>query len=316
MLSFHPSDMKHCFVYFLSAISAFGFLPVLAQPVLNCSIQFGDIAISSNNDSIFEGMAGENVVWDFSDLEVDPFNFYEILDPSLTPYSADFPEADYVMFDYNNYYDYYQCDEERHSALGNSFNQLSDPQDLLRFPMTYLDEFVDTYVSEEKWGTDSILADGYGTLILPYGTFDNVLRVRDINNYSTPFLSTTVREEHYRYFAESSFAPILQVKHRRVGLALVHGVIFMDPDAVSVENRRMRSGLSVYPNPAASFVNFNGIERNSTINVFSISGSIVMSVTSDEKINTLDVNSLCDGFYLVEITDDYATRVLPLQVIH
>ncbi len=317
--------MKTCFMLHLlkgvlCSLTVLCIASSSAQPVFSgCNFEFGDVAIKSHNDNVFEGSAGENVIWDFSQVTVGSFDFLEIIEIAEAPFPDSFVDGDMTIISNSGYYDVIRCDGEMLSYLGEMTNSSAlvygDVREILRFPMTYLDEFVDSYERGAQVGIDSLLVDGYGTLILPYGTFENVLRVRTIDNSEVIGSGISWRSISYAFYHETSFIPLLGISHLNQLDFITHGVSFSDPNAVDVTNVE-RDKIKMFPNPVSDILHFNGLERGSTVNIYTLSGTLVQSAFSKETINSVPVDRLSAGLYFVQITDDHSTKVLRLEVIH
>jgi hypothetical protein len=69
------------------------------------------------------------------------------------------------------------------------------------------------------------------------------------------------------------------------------------------ENNYPNKRFTLFPNPAFEEVNvgsINGTENVKTINIFDLSGSLILTATLDNK-QCFDVNNLQTGMYLVEL---------------
>ena len=104
------------------------------------------------------------------------------------------------------------------SVSGTSFHHIfTDAQEILRFPMGYNSGFVDAFAAIDtatngttthyRRGNDTVLADGWGTLKTPSGTFTNVLRVKEIiherdSSYRLPtgVIVDSLRYEVYSWY--------------------------------------------------------------------------------------------------------------------
>jgi hypothetical protein len=111
--------------------------------------------------------------------------------------------------------------QELGTWLGFGYSVFTDPLKQLSFPLTYNTTWSDDYSGTvQLFGTSTIsgsltsTVDAYGTLILPTGTFSNVLRMRTTRSETTTFsgLVTTAETEVY-YFLKAGFAnPLLEVR--------------------------------------------------------------------------------------------------------
>ena len=67
----------------------------------------------------------------------------------------------------------------------------------------------------------------------------------------------------------------------------------------SVENDdSSNNNLSVFPNPTTDYITLKNIAPNSTIQILSLSGSVVKEVSTDNRI---DVRDLSAGVYMIKV---------------
>jgi len=71
-------------------------------------------------------------------------------------------------------------------------------------------------------------------------------------------------------------------------------------EVISVENDCSDNEISIYPNPARSYVQINSKQRVSKISVYSLTGKLIVEQDSDH-IDRLDIGSLRSGVYLVAV---------------
>ena len=219
----------------------------LAQPVLtfeNNSPQIGQTYRASVMlDTFPELPGGPNAVWDFSALE--PFLYsdntpaeltFSYNDLALETWSNEFPDGDITeSCDLCSTTFIYDSDESAriHSGFYATVINNNQPADWfvyyqneqIRFPypFAYDNQSNDTYYSEYELGGFSFTrsgtieshADGYGTVILPWGTIPNVLRVHIIMNEveQIPNFNPAFGEFHvYEYYAPGVTIPILSTQ--------------------------------------------------------------------------------------------------------
>ncbi|WP_334056077.1 T9SS type A sorting domain-containing protein [Polaribacter sp. P097] len=85
-------------------------------------------------------------------------------------------------------------------------------------------------------------------------------------------------------------------------------VVVGEPGTASVDDV-FASNLTVYPNPANSFVNISSSENISGVEVYNVIGKRVLQVTNVVN-NSIDVSSLSKGMYILKIAsgDSIATK--------
>lgn len=162
------------------------FSPVIGE------IFYGDLLDSVSLSVIAPGPGGANQTWNFANITALVPDTASVISRIGTPAETSFPTADYSMsHTVDNSYYYYYASTDRVSEAGVAFDGgitivYDNAIDWLRFPMTYNDTYIDSIhgsysaqsIQVTRAGNVTALADAYGTLILPSGTFNNVLRVR------------------------------------------------------------------------------------------------------------------------------------------
>ncbi|MBK6610995.1 MAG: T9SS type A sorting domain-containing protein [Sphingobacteriales bacterium] len=179
----------------------------VAQPTLTRDKSFfkvGDFypAMFCNAQGVTQGESGANVTWDFSEVLVDgPGATPTYIDPKNTDFPDDFPTANVASASTTDY-GYFEATND--GAFDVGFGQFDNPGttnadetllftyldnlQLYKFPFDYQNEFTDTMsrtytinngaILIESGTSRTVKYDGWGTLILPTGTFNNVARLR------------------------------------------------------------------------------------------------------------------------------------------
>jgi len=187
----------------------------------------------ADSTGIQPGNNGTGITWDFSALvntgsiQVDTF-----LLPSATPYGATFPTADiadHEIYPGTNYYVYYHNDGSEFQRIGNVQPDVviySDPANEFPYPVSYGNTFSDTYYASynqtstgtlvHMWGVATETADGLGTIILPTGTYSNVLRLSGVRTehdtiFSTPNVYVFEQFIFYRWYQAELYYPLMQI---------------------------------------------------------------------------------------------------------
>lgn len=302
-----------------------------AQPVLNQSNGF----VPGTSISIFvdgapvltEGSGGMNQVWDFSSLSsANATSDYTGIDPSTTPYSSHFPLSNVASegtdFTGSPIYNYFTNNSSVYESLGyeNSTSSIiyTDPLDILHYPFHYTDQFFDTYNGLTgdggvNYGNVEIVADGYGVLQIPDGTFSNCLRIREIRHDSliTPlFGEAYTHDTSYKFYVENYPEPLCQVNHHH---ALLSGYPFdfneiywqkIDPSVIIEQNLNDESFL--FPNPCTDFLFIKRLSPacGCVIRINNIFGEIIQAAVSPfENGWQLNTDLLPEGIYYVTIQD-------------
>ena len=191
-----------------------------AQPVLTAAThqpQAGDTPLRQalSPDTLFPGPSGSNVTWNFSALQLQPFpDSLQVLNAIPLP-----PQNYNVAFNATNApslkVDYFVSWADSLAFSGRDHNipdfdpvQLYDSELMLRFPMAYGDQHDDHFSGTHQsiagltsfTGRTHVQADAFGTLVLPGGTYPDVLRIRQ-HDTVTVFGTDIVFDTYYFYAA-------------------------------------------------------------------------------------------------------------------
>jgi hypothetical protein len=197
----------------IKSIALFGLLffavATNAQPVITSSTSLPPLGYTDTVSVVSTtnfGAAGANVTWNFGSLAAVPNDILHVVTPVSTPYSSSFPTATYALkytsFSGNTlFYEYSQVNSNAWEILGGgigsstSANYSADPRIRFPLPFSYLDTRTDVV---QQTGaatyTQTITYDGYGTLIVPGATYNDVVRLKYDNG------STNIG---YRWFTSS-----------------------------------------------------------------------------------------------------------------
>ena len=155
----------------------------LAAAGYSCGVMNGPATVAP-------GAGGAAITWNFSTVSMTPVGTYTIETPSSTPVAAAYPSGNYTLSNTPTAGSaLYSCCIVNTSAMfelansvtataGSGVNYTAGPRKILKFPFNYLDTFTAPYTSTATSGYDFVEYDGYGTLITPWATYTNVVRVK------------------------------------------------------------------------------------------------------------------------------------------
>lgn len=245
---------------------------------------------------------GENVTWDFSSatllMDAGSTTFHP---PASTPYGASYPGsnlAQSVTVPGSTTYSYFNLSSTQLDMLaegigGSDERIYSDPKTPLQFPFAYPDYFIDYYTEN---GTDYSVSRaymGYGTVILPTGTYTNVVKMASTSGSIDFFKSDPVEQ---------------LVNIDSDGTVLVFG------DAVTaVDERGLAASLNVWPAPATDLVNVSGIERPGTWELLDTQGRAQRQGRHLPGMLTLDLGGLSSGAYVLVLRDGVTSQRVKLS---
>lgn len=267
------------------------------NPVIGESFLVHSIAYTS------PGSAGANVTWNFSNVSSTGTSTVSYVNPSATPFGSNFPNATVALSLGSGAYDYYSgttsAFSREGSANSSTYIPYSDAEKLLHYPVTYnssnTDNLYSTYTSNSvsltRSGTTTSTADGYGTLILPYGTLTDVMRVKIEQNYEDSYQSTPFYDYQvtiYVWYKAGIHYPVFSLTSTSInGGSPVEYASYLDASAVGVgiNESVMAQSLNVFPNPSSDVVNVSfSLESASDVklSVFNMLGEAVITSAVEE----------------------------------
>jgi len=200
----------------------------VAQPTLT-SANFPVVGdefnrISAAPSAVLPGAAGANVFWNFASLvPASGATSGTYVAPNTTTMGGSFPAADVANIS-GTFVAYYDVTSSASSWIGadngGTAITFSDPLIQMQYPFTYGSTYSDIGDRQYNVGvvvgsrlTRDVIADGYGTLTLPNGVYENVLRVRIEETYrdTTPNPAQFFERESTRYewYDQTSRYPLL-----------------------------------------------------------------------------------------------------------
>jgi hypothetical protein len=315
-----------CALLFINTAKLKAQTPILDSTVC---ITVGDLAqinVINNALSIPSGNAGVAQTYDYSVLPSFNSN-YEILgiDNLTSPFGNTYPSANATVSwsSFGSPYYHFLLSDTSYIYLGGggSFGdyQYVDTYQQLKFPFTYNDSYTDTFVAISntggyRAGTVTVSGDGYGTLLVPGQTFNDVLRVKRVSAYYDTISGNPrfTEETYYEYYKPG-------IPH----YILLHGFYTITSGAGNPV-----SGAQLFFNSAALVTNVKAnsntianyfIAQNgpqwylqtqdkaafiSPLSIYNLQGQLVMQeeliVSKESSSQSLPTAELAHGMYLVQ----------------
>lgn len=280
-----------------------------AQPVINA----GNVAQNFNADFYYlempsgfsAGGAGANQTWNFSSLGSGMLLGTDTAVPAAgSQYASTFPQANYLYtmestFSDADMYFYHRLTPSQFEIYSLGYgseageNYQENPRTYLVFPYTYNTVFTDTFKEADSPASSNLTAtyDAYGTLIMPFGTFANVVRQKQVIDGVT----------NYSWFNVSPFYPILQTVFEENTLGYMINNTVLGIGDVQTQS------LVVFPNPASSLLNIkmpDGFSGAANLTVSDVSGKVLLEKTIDTANPVLNVEQLSNGIYVVRLSGE------------
>lgn len=290
-----------------------------------------------DHSNFLQSQSGMNQTWDLSNLDdatTQEYN-YNFVPASGLNYANLFPNCSVGISNPNGqtgelYYETSSSGIRNAGAYvsGSDVYEHTEGMHLLKFPLTYNTIYTDSIkggtalvvggsLELERKGTSTLTGDGYGDLILPYGTVHNVLRVKIERSYDdgamgTSFFTTT--ETSYYYYTDYNNNYIAATNHVEILGTPLYSTLSYQTQAsfsnLSTEDFTSNNVVSLYPNPAKDQITISNFTEESMVSIFDIRGNNIKTVSQ----STVDISDLTSGYYMVHITNSSGTEVEKLIV--
>jgi hypothetical protein len=321
----------------LKYLLSIGFLNLFAlhaqaqSPILDSTVcitvgSLAQINVINNALSIPSGNAGPAQTYDYSMLPAFNSN-YEIqgIDNLTSPFGTTYPSANATVSwsSFGSPYYHFQLSDTSYIYLGGggSFGDYEyiDSYKQLKFPFTYNDAYTDTFVAISntggyRAGTATVSGDGYGTLLVPNQTFNDVLRVKRESAYFDTINGNPrfTEETYYEYYKPGISHYILLHGFYTITSGTSNPVsgsqLFFNTGALTTNVGENLIGASHY------FITNYGhqwllqtsdkVAYTTTIHVYNIHGQLVMqdelSVAKEMNQKNLNDTELANGMYIVQ----------------
>ena len=277
--------------------------PILEETTLNLNGSSNIFTASSNGFTT--GGVGANVTWNYSSLILTPNGTSLSAVVTTSPFTSNFPQTNLIVKTTTNgtdFYSYYKKNSTKLETLGLATNSAllvnfsPNPQTLFAFPFTYNLTINDTYSTTNDPTADdpfSIKYDAYGTLITPFGTYNNVFRTKKLDGTFPEFSWYTLN-------------PTLVVLNVKFGATGVNSVLFYQQTNLNVTTNYLKLNTTIVPNPVTDTfivaVN-NSFQDNFNYTILDLSGRIVMQNKTQFNVE-INIENLEKGTYIIKINSE------------
>jgi len=83
---------------------------------------------------------------------------------------------------------------------------------------------------------------------------------------------------------------------------------------VGVNNQKAQTSVSIYPNPASTEIHVDNAD-GATLEVFNLMGQNVMTVENANKFNTVNVEALAAGTYVVKVVSNNGVKTQKINIV-
>jgi hypothetical protein len=252
-----------------------------------------------------EGLAGANVIWDFSNLSpVNKTLISHMLDPNSIPLTNPSNNANFVLEEFGNYFFFRNSSnlmEQYATVFGKSTVKYDKSIPKLKFPMSYGFKMAGNYSGVQICPSDTlpvtgnyeVFADAYGTIILPNNiTIDNVLRVKQTRTINIQG-NDKITEVTYRWYAADIRYPLFVIikyitpqQTYTAETAMYAEASNHKKSAMGISMANNNATFEIYPNPFEDklMIDINLNESsNITLELFDISGKTVKTLIKSKN---------------------------------
>lgn len=269
--------------------------------------------------------AGANMTWDFSGSSSDGSTVH-MVDPAESEISNIFSSSD--LYDLGSQVFYTITDTsvlfDGGGVMGDyeKFNFHQKPS-VLKFPLTFGDSYNELAFGEavaasgmfDLWleGTWDVEVDGYGTLILPNTTLNNVLRVKTTYNETLTEMSfgsqNTFLRITYAWYDFYNNHPVAKYQLSYVNGAsdpsIRRASVMNEADLItSVQTTVQTDGISLFPNPASGYITVENNMENAKCFFYQQDGTKLKSVDISVGQQDIDISDLPSGIYVLKFIND------------
>ena len=275
--------------------------PLIADSTNIVPIGYGD-SISVITSAVSPGTGGANHTWDFSALAPTTAGYATFVTPASTPFAATYPTATRAVkidIPTGTIYEYDIVSNTKWEQLANNVtattgdNYSVNPKTMLPFNFHFNDIVIDTFYKNAVGPyTVTMTYDGYGTIITPYGTFNNVERVKR---------SFGGNDYYYDWYATSPYVYIVVSYDNNT-----QQYTFTGSSATGINKLAgSRASVSVCPNPFSgeTTVSVKTTEDMSRAKLMltDVTGRVVKVLPANKPSITLSRDGLCSGTYFYSI---------------
>ncbi len=291
---------------------------------------------------------GINYTWDFSSIHVSSTKADTIISVTQTPivynvvfnflianqaYINQTPPSIGQGFTVSDYYDFYKKANNyyRKAGFGATINgvqtpvKYDNPELFFKLPLTYgtTDSSVSQYglpIPGYGYYGQTIhrkhLADGWGTLITPYGIYPAIRVKHTVNITDTIFSEalnfgyTISRPTSYEYYWLTS-TNIRAFAAKVVRNGMFYTIEFYYDPTTVVDNNEMQN-FFIFPNPVRDKIYFENPFHSAFVQLFTLSGQLIKTEPIAAGYQVMDISFLPAGIYLLKIVCQEQVKILKI----
>lgn len=304
--------MKKQFTFIVSIVIA---SVTNAQPTLTnggVAPLIGTNITTHYGNYIAPGPSGANQTWNFTTYSGPTVQVVNTVDPSTTPYAAQYTGSS-VCF-YTAASNYYQFLNDIGTSLffigaeatGISLDCTGDDEELFQYPLTMSNTWTDAYLldggSFMRNGNVTGTADAYGTLITPAGTFTNVLRIH-ISETFTDNATFPGTLDYYAWYKEGIHYPLFLTSSSTYNGSPYQSYAYYTDAAVGIEEQNALAEMLVYPQPAQEefFIQLKENNSSSEYLLSDLTGRVIMTGEIKFPSTAINTSGISSGLFLLSV---------------
>ncbi len=197
------------------------------------------------------------------------------------------------------------------------------PDTLMKFPLHLGDHFATSYYAinpiststyyRTVYGSDTTVVDAHGKLILPHGTYDDVLRLKTISNFTdtchcTPDTIFKTHSVRYRWYSPTQREYLMVIDTSYIlntifsssyEKRIMSGFVLMFP--LAVNDLLNFDDVKIYPNPASTDLTISSSDKISSVAITNLLGQTVYTFEYNTSLVQIEVADLPKGMYFLRI---------------
>lgn len=316
---------KHLPLFILLLLLSISTIAQVTITATSINPMVGESFNISKGNYVNPGSAGANQTWNLTGLSTGS-STTNVVSPGSIIIGGNFPNANVCLNNAtaNTSYFYKTSTSalEFHGKNENSLTYIySNVEEILHFPFTHLDSFADSWNNQYQngaytfyqRGNTKVKADGYGTLITPFGTYNNIMRVHVYQSWidstyqiGTPMITTNTRDEYKWYMngvhvpLATSYSQVNNLSGQTFGSTFLVNTVGLNDYANNNNN------YFLFPNPAKTNLNiaFHSVQGNELeVKIINALGAVVKKEEIQAGIYSavINIEELTNGVYFAQI---------------
>ena len=285
-------------------------LATFAQPVINSTnvpATLNANIISADASGSSYGSAGGGQTWNYSTVPTLAYGTEQVIPYAGSPFTSTFSTSNYCnelnIAGLGISYDYYKLNTSTFEKFSETWDgstgiTYTNQRTVIQFPATFNSTFTDSYQATGSSSATSFTAtyDAYGTMILSFGTFTNVIRQKLVEGGIT----------NYKWFNSNPFYLLVETNVINSEFKIYQNT------STGIAETENNISISVYPNPTSGQFTIMLPTDKADIIVTNLLGQTIIKEQATQKTMDLQLNE--NGVYIVFVRTKQGTATRKLIV--